>query len=252
MHNQHVKIIFQNQSEAEQQHRNLSICRMLTPFYAMFACILLIFVVQCFMSCVFFLIIAVYEKRRAQEHDWMQTVRFSSDLCLAYFFVVWCSVWTSAAEVWNAVAQDWSRILSAKKMQWFLHPVFILSSSFRHAMHIISVVRMWKQWLGAQFARSDSPQIHLRISSSICRLRFTSDSNQNHFKFNHFKLESNLFQTQFSFQITFTSNSSLIHLNVKTLPVQNQLYLTLQVRHFCLDLQIQTRSLQPDWGIDSS
>ena len=133
------------------------------------------------------------------------------------------------------------------------------SSSCRHAMHIISVVRMWKQWLGAQFARSDSLQIHLRLSSSICRLsssicrlRFTSDSNQNHFKFNRFKLESNLFQTQFRFQITFTSNSSLIHLNVKTLPVQNQLYLTLQVRHFCLDLQIQTRSLQPDWGLDSS
>ena len=77
----------------------------------------------------------------------------------------------------------------------------ILSSSFRHAMHIISVVRMWKQWLGAQFARSDSPQIHLRLSSSICRLRFTSDSNQNHFKFNHFKLESKLFQTQFIFLI---------------------------------------------------
>ena len=133
----------------------------------------------------------------------------------------------------------------------------VISSSFasscRHAMHIISVVRMWKRWLGAQFARSDSLQIHLRLSSSICRLRFTSDSNQNHFKLNHFKLESKLFQTQFRFQITFTSNSSLIHLSVKTLPVQNQLFSSFRCATFVLqDPQIQTRSLQPDWSLDSS
>ena len=174
------------------------------------------------------------------------------DLVLIYVLLISLLFDVLCEQVQLRFGMLWLRTGQESFQQKKCSDFFILSSSFRHAMHIISVVRMWKQWLGAQFARSDSPQIHLRLSSSICRLRFTSDSNQNHFKFNRFKLESNLFQTQFRFQITFTSNSSLIHLNVKTLPVQNQLYLTLQVRHFCLDLQIQTRSLQPDWGLDSS
>ena len=75
MHNQHVKIIIQNQrprTVVERSHLSLlcwhSFCWFLlcNVSFRVFSCLCLT--------------IAVHKKRRAQEHDWMQTVRFCFDL----------------------------------------------------------------------------------------------------------------------------------------------------------------------------
>ena len=111
---------------------------------------------------------------------------------------------------------------------------------------------------------SDSSQTQINLNFNSGSIQFTIVSNSNH---NHFKFKSQSFQIQVRFQITFTSNPSLTQLSVKTLPVQNQLHFKFKVdpSQFCpsRSAKVRTcwlanalcflrRSLQPDWGLDSS
>ena len=103
-------------------------------------------------------------------------------------------------------------------------------------------------------------QIHLKLRSSSTSIQthsiqFTIFSNSQSFQIQiHFKFNSQSFQIQFRFQITFTSNSILIQLSVKRLPVQNQLHVkfTVHPRSEPVGWRMRSTFSRPDWGLVSS
>ena len=120
------------------------------------------------------------------------------------------------------------------------------------------VVRMWTWWLGAQthiFFLSDSPQTHINFNFNSDSIQFTIFSKSQSCQIQiHFKLKSQSFQMQFRFRITFTSNSILIQLSVKKLPIQNQLHFkfTVRPRSEPVGWRMHSTFSRPDWGLVSS
>ena len=171
------------------------------------------------------------------------------DFVMIYFFYMLYDVVCEQVQLrlWNALAQDWLTILSCSDLFNLQRcKCIMLSGSGRSGSGL--------NFHNLELSYSPQTQIKFNFKSDSIQITIISNSNHNHFKLNRvnhvkFKIISN------SIQI---SNHILFKLKPYSFERQNTPSSESALSSFrstnpvLQDLQIQTRSSQPDWGLDSS